>query len=331
MLVCIGTLIKNRKTVGFRICDTETRVVKEIVYESLLEAISNNLVNVFNLRVVNNKIIGYGGNLARYTAINFNTKEIIGVPSYVVLSKYNRLNSYKLIDFTGNIQIVNSKNIVSYNLANAEIDEFDNVVAIEGQIDTEELAGISVLYRITYFVYICRDNFSGRIFVDNIANIESIKKAGKLDEVNLDYDLKDILGDREKTVSYAFKHNTPLFKMACIEGLTDDAIKEIAKSPIRKRDTKVLEWMLITGSTLAGIRFEAEGDKLRLYINNKLCTDVEGESLIDALKIDLSTGTIYGYRNDTSEWLICKFCSKDTMLHEIPMKQKKELMKSKII
>lgn len=329
MLVCIGTLIDNKRTVGFRLCDTDAMLVKEVVYESLYNALNDGNVDVVNLRACNGKIVGYSGNLARYTAINLKTKAIIGVPSYVVLSKYERINSYKLMDSNGNVQIVNHKKLLDYNLANVEFDELGRAIPIEGQIASENLVGISVLYRVTYFIYICRDNFSGSIFVTNIANIERIRKSGGLDEVNLTTDLSDILGEKEKVVSTAFKNNTPLFGMACIEGLTDDAIKEISKCPIKKRDSQVLEWMLITGSSLAGIRFEAEGALLRVYINDELCTDEKGESLAGALKIDLCSGTIYAYKD--GEWLISKFCSNDIKMHGIPMKKKKELLKTKII
>lgn len=329
MLVCISTLIKNKKTIGFRLCNVENRKVKDITYESLYSAMSDGTVEVQNLRVVNNKIIGYGGRLDRYTAINFDTKTIIGSASYVIISKYDVTNTYRVVDYNGNIQVMGSKKLSKLAVANAEINEIGEISPIECEFTQEELVGISILYRITYFIYICRDNFSGRLFVTNIRNIEDIKRAGKIDEITFDSDLNDILGDKAKVVLNAFKQQTPLFGIACVEGLTNEAINEILKYPIKKRDLRVLQWMLSTGSELAGIGFVENEDYLKVNINGIECRDEEGRNLIGALRIDITNGNLFGTID--GEWMICKFCSKDPIFKVITPKLRKELARSKAI
>lgn len=154
----IARIYDKDTLVGFNLYDTYSYESRAISYQQLFQAMKNG-AKVENLDIVNNKIVGVGGSLSRYTAMSTNGN-ILMSPSYVVVAKAETKDGtrYRITNHIGrSFSLMNYQinELTTIKLANAKIMRKGDSVsgytyyisAIEGTIDTENIDRIQPIYR----------------------------------------------------------------------------------------------------------------------------------------------------------------------------------------
>jgi len=103
---------------GYRIFCTETKAVKDVKRESLVNAILNGDIVIQNAEVKEKSVVTNNGNIKRYPFI-IDGKDDDSKSSLIVLSQLRlddgNLVGYRVVDRKGNCSVVKTKALIAYH------------------------------------------------------------------------------------------------------------------------------------------------------------------------------------------------------------------------
>ena len=130
---------------GFRLLDYFDGKTKDVLYKDVYKAVENG-VAIENLEIKNNELVGKGGALSRYTAVDVSGM-VITKQSVILLRKLKCTDGilYCVCNHLGEVTYLNEEAIIMFGkcgcLANAKVIHKDNgivVSAIEGSIEQQD-------------------------------------------------------------------------------------------------------------------------------------------------------------------------------------------------
>lgn len=140
-MIYMVAVIKDElnSTIGFRLIDTNTRKVMNTQKDSVILALRQKKVNIENLALHGDKLVGYNGSIDRYPVINMQL-QLVGSSPVVILCKTDE-NKFICCDYKGEIITIEEYKLMQYavcnGIANGKIVN-GHISAIEGFYETLE-------------------------------------------------------------------------------------------------------------------------------------------------------------------------------------------------
>lgn len=142
-IIAIASIIDRGNTIGFRLLDKETQVVKDVPTNSIMSVLSKKSTSIENLKIESGRIVGINGAIDRLPKIQ--NGQLIGKSSLIVLYQLGN-EGYQVSDYKGQIINLRTNDVIKYavnnGISNGKIVEKEGkkfVSAIEGSYEIKEL------------------------------------------------------------------------------------------------------------------------------------------------------------------------------------------------
>ena len=110
-LIAIANISDGKDTVGFRLLDIDTKQVKDIPLDNIISVLNSSDIQIDNLRVEHNTIIGYNGAIDRLPKVV--NKQLVGKSPLIVVNQIGD-QGFTVSDYRGYIKRLKNEDMLDY-------------------------------------------------------------------------------------------------------------------------------------------------------------------------------------------------------------------------